>query len=97
MKHTFGELTASKYKSRVCDANGETVANTYSKYCDLFAAAPDMLKVLEAVEWVDINTHTDGTGYDSHYICPWCGNSSKEGHAETCKRQAALKKAQGGK
>ena len=50
---------------------------------------------LKNVEWIDANTHTDGTGYDCHYRCPWCWNDYKIGHAQDCIREAALKAAEG--
>ena len=56
----------------------------------LWAAAPDLLAALRAVEWV-------GTGWGQEYECPWCNGRRDEGHAQDCLRQAATKKARGDK
>lgn len=50
----------------------------------LIAAAPDLLKALEAAEWFE-----DEFGR----WCPWCEHRSNEGHAPDCLRQAAIAKA----
>lgn len=89
MKHQIGKLTASQYKTIVYNESGEVIAITPPKYCDLFAAAPDMLEVLEAVEWK----------YYSHRMktCPCCDWAQDRNHAPDCKLAAALKKARGEK
>ena len=50
----------------------------------LIAAAPDLLALVEAVEW------------DWDDICLWCGNEKRYGHADDCPRQCALARARGG-
>ena len=53
-------------------------------------AVPDLLKVLEAVEWIE------GPEQCPDDYCPWCGNMEfQKEHAPTCERQQAIKKARG--
>lgn len=54
----------------------------------LMAAAPDMLYVLEGVEWVK---DPEGPRF-----CPYCYNSEQAGHMKNCKLAAAMKKAKEG-
>ena len=57
---------------------------------ELAAAAPDLLAVLEAVEWV-----ADPDDPKRVY-CPWCGNYRKPyGHSPECEREIAIAKAKG--
>ena len=51
----------------------------------LIAAAPDLLALVETVEWVDLRADT----------CPWCGEWKIHGHASGCPRQRALERARG--
>lgn len=51
----------------------------------LAAAAPELVRALLAVEWVD--------GGDWGPLCAWCGNGRDEPHSDACARQAALRKA----
>ena len=53
----------------------------------LISAAPDMLEVLESVEW----------NYYSHHIktCPCCDWAKDRNHSPDCKLAAALRKARG--
>ena len=48
----------------------------------LMAAAPDLLALVEQVEWIDGK-------------CPWCLHPQWNGHAPYCDRQAALAKVYG--
>ena len=67
----------------------------------LAAAAPELVRALLEVEWVDVDI---GEGDAPHYVssCPWCfgyerplwiGHKDGHGHAPDCARQAALRKA----
>lgn len=59
-------------------------------YCPLHAAAPALLAVLEAVEWV---FYGDYEGVTEH-TCPSCLNFRyKAGHDPDCQLDAALKAA----
>ena len=60
--------------------DGETEPNAY-----LISAAPQMLEVLEEVEWER----------GSSKNCPSCHQSKAAGHHPKCKLQAAIKKARG--
>jgi len=53
----------------------------------IMAAAPDMLYVLEGIEWVK---DPEGPRF-----CPYCYNTEDTGHMKNCKLAAALKKAKG--
>ena len=55
----------------------------------VIAAAPELLELVQAVEWVVDENFPDGE------VCPWCGNYQFIGHAPDCPRQRALKKALG--
>ena len=72
------------------DANGRLVlsADTVAVGAKpLFAALPDLLAALEAVEW---------DSDEEHDYCPWClGWCGDSGHTDDCQRQAALAKAKG--
>lgn len=64
-----------------------------SDRAQLAAAAPDMCRALLAVEW-------NGMAYGNTACCPACGNiwegegsQPRETHAEACKLDAALTKA----
>ena len=58
----------------------------------LIAAAPDLLALVEAIEWLE---HTPwGESFTIHG-CPWCHEAQWDGHADDCKRQAAIAKARG--
>jgi hypothetical protein len=50
----------------------------------LMAAAPDMARVLLAVEW---------GGEHEVALCPTCAQWKKDGHASDCKLDSALRKA----
>jgi hypothetical protein len=52
----------------------------------LIAAAPDLLEVLRAVEWLDDR---------GIFYCPWCDYLRDSGHSEDCPRQQAIAKAEG--
>ena len=52
-------------------------------------AFDDLLKALEAVEWVN------GPEQCPDSYCPWCENMESEGHAADCLRDQAIKKARG--
>jgi hypothetical protein len=52
---------------------------------DLAAAAPDMARVLLAIEWSDTANEPDG--------CPSCGEPKHIGHDVDCALDAALRKA----
>ena len=52
----------------------------------IMAAAPDLLEVLQQVEWTN--------AIDGELCCPWCGNYREHGHRQDCPRQAAIAKAE---
>lgn len=54
----------------------------------LIVAAPDMLKVLEQLEW-------DGYDYLGNPTCPACAQRQTVGHYPDCELSAAIKKAKG--
>ena len=56
----------------------------------LIAAAPDLLAVLESLEWVRLSLDGEHVDY-----CPWCGDNADDGHSDTCPRQLALAQAKG--
>ncbi len=68
------------------------ISNQPLSVARLIAAAPALLKVAEAVEWMDVAA---GQG-ECMTICPWCENEKHEGHAPDCIRQAAIAQARGG-
>ena len=55
----------------------------------LFAAAPDLLAALEAVEWIPVDTK------GIVKVCPRCGNVEQMGHSSNCIIGNALKKSRG--
>ena len=61
----------------------EAVANAA-----LIAAAPDMLELLEQLEWA-------GCDYLGNPICPKCEQRKTAGHYTDCDLAAAIKKAKG--
>ena len=54
----------------------------------LIAAAPDMLEVLEQLEWA-------GCDYLGNPICPKCEQRKTAGHDMDCALNAVIKKAKG--
>jgi hypothetical protein len=55
-------------------------------FARLLAAAPEMLDVILAVEWV---------GKFSHEYCPWCANPRQVGHRNDCARRVLLEQIAG--
>lgn len=53
----------------------------------LASAAPDMGRVLLAIEWSGCETFTDNE------CCPTCAATEREGHTAGCALDAALRKA----
>ena len=76
----------------ICELSGpngytETMAR-HEANARLIAAAPDMLKVLEQLEW-------DGYDYLGNPTCPACAQRQTVGHYPDCELSAAIKKAKG--
>jgi hypothetical protein len=61
-------------------------------HAHLIAAAPELLALVEQVEWIVSPVGWFGS---SVRICPWCQGTPPYGHAPDCPRQAALAKAYG--
>lgn len=59
---------------------------------NVLAAAPDLLSVVEAIEW-SAETDREEGGYEP--ACPMCGCAQFDGHQDDCPLQAAIKKARG--
>ncbi len=53
----------------------------------LIAAAPDLTRVLLAVEWVSTHRYNEG------FWCPTCKGAKQIGHDADCALEAALRKA----
>jgi len=100
--HTPGEWTIEEYdgecwwiESRIVAPGDNTIAYMNDTCAegdpDLISASPDLLKALEAVEWVN------GPEQCPDSYCPWCENMESEGHAADCLRDQAIKNARGEK
>jgi len=66
----------------------------------LRAVNADLLAVLQAVEWVEIDEVLAGGGGNHEARCPWCGALGQNPpywwkHEPDCPRQAAIAKAEG--
>ena len=57
----------------------------------LIAAAPDLLDVLEFIQWSSKHWE-DGV---NHACCPWCDEPVENGHLTDCRIAAAIAKARG--
>ena len=78
----FGRIVIAEMSADKAFSQEEVRANAH-----LIAAAPQLLTVLEAVEWV---------GDKPYRFCPWCfAGENQEQHYPTCTRQAATKAAKG--
>ena len=98
MAHTPGpwkavfEATQYDYAQIVTDERVPLLITHVNKYpyagCDgkanarLIAAAPDLLALVEQVEWE--------YGPQGVVHCPWCHCCQEHGHASDCPRQAVL-------
>jgi hypothetical protein len=76
----------------ICELSGpnhyaETMAQ-HEANAALIATAPDMLEVLEQLEWA-------GCDYLGNPICPKCEQRKTVGHYTDCALNAAIKKAKG--
>ncbi len=76
------------------DPAERTAAEDYDRFARQmarqFAAAPDMLEVLKAVEWIGIMNHPDHVKQ-----CGYCQAVLGQGHRDECKLAAAIAKAEG--
>jgi hypothetical protein len=82
--HPSGEYTVvGPFRVECCEPR------TTKEFATLISAAPDMMEVLEEIEW-------GGSDYSREFdACPWCLEGKKRGHKEDCKFAAALRKARG--
>lgn len=73
--------------------------NEAEQRAHIIAAASALLKVAEAVEWVEARRlrydREDGEEEYTVSVCPWCQQEDWDGHAPDCIRQAAIAQARG--
>jgi hypothetical protein len=74
---------------RIIDPNDALEA---SANATLIVAAPEMLSMLETLEWGGQVDHPQGGTEDG---CPYCGAAKRWGHVPDCKLAALLAKARG--
>ena len=70
---------------------GSVKEETAEANARLIAAAPDLLALVEQVEWLEVDEGLQGD-FD---MCPICYGIRQEGHADGCKLQATLARVRG--